>query len=117
MADDVSVWGSKSKMQTGTVTLSAVATTADATADITNSLGTDDVDVILSVKGSLAFGAGGENMTAAAVRVDGQLSYGGEGTKPTISAAPSTGNVRIYAKNNHTGTQDLTINYRLISRV
>ena len=117
MGDEVSIWEQKGKVRVGTVTLSDILTTAEATADVAHDLGTDDVDIQLEVVGSLALGAGGEEVTAIAVGVDSRLAYQGEGTKPTIVGAPATTNIRFYAKNNNAGTQDVVIKYRISSRI
>lgn len=118
MVDFANVWDlSTGKSLAGGHTFLGIPAGAQVSLDIAHELGTDDVDVILSLLGSSGFGVGISLVTALAIGSDKRHFWFGDGTMPVpISQAPS-GSVRIYVQNNHSSTQDIVMTYRIISRV
>ena len=102
-----------SKVHKGTFTASALAAGGQSTATVTHGLGTDDVHIFITGDGST-----NENWFAYGQRYDDtHVIYRGAGNSATRvigGASLATGNVRVSVFNDHSSSQDITINYMII---
>lgn len=100
---------------TGSQTFSAVGASANGTTvSATHGLGSDDIDFGCTVTGSLAWGAGGDSVSAAILGADGRFSVQhsiGSAVGPTILSVAASGDIKINARNNYSSSQDITVNW------
>jgi len=100
----------------GSYNTGSIAAGATSSIDITHGLGTDDVDMICCVYGSATLAAGSLSVGVTMTRPDKATIWQGipiDGYQPVVIAAPASGAVKIYAKNNDSGPQSVTVKYTI----
>ena len=116
------VISSAPSIEYGTYTFSSVAAGATPVkVDIAHSLGTDNIDFNMTVRGSpYSVANGSYNVSAVAMRPDGGGFMVNTDTAPTaqpgIISLPASGNFALRIRNDSSVTQDVIVDYTLTAR-
>ncbi len=111
-----------SDSESGSVSQSLGAVEMGAVINVAHSLGTDDVDFIANVRGSvLDLGSGSYTVVAQIMRPDGGSNMFGyldptNTSAPLIIAAPATGTINIRILNFRSSTQTVVVDYTITKR-
>jgi hypothetical protein len=113
---------SKADVETGSFTTASISNSGGVVGNtIAHSLGTEDLIVDLSLKGSGPF----KEVSVVAILDDGAsgrlaahlVGEGGPLSNWTQATPPAAGNIRFSAQNHDSGNQTVTIYYRLTKRI
>ena len=110
----VSLYSEYNGVITGTFTTASTSAGAQAAENVAHGLGSDDIDFGASCHGSRAFDSGGLTIWGIWTLPDKSTDmFGtiGDGTAPSTSALPSTGEVRVTVRNNHSIAQTIVVNW------